>query len=82
MSDSTHRGVVVINSTLSFELQPEEEEEDRRDGAGAGEGVHLLFSPTPLEGDSAKGFFFLMSSPLESTENERIKYILFHLILF
>ncbi|XP_008321204.1 disintegrin and metalloproteinase domain-containing protein 15 isoform X2 [Cynoglossus semilaevis] len=48
------RGVVVINSTLSFELQPEEEE-DRRDGAGAGEGVHLLFSPTPLEGDSAKG---------------------------
>lgn len=80
MSDSTHRGIVVINSTLSFELQPEEEE-DRRDGAGAGEGVHLLFSPTPLEGDSAKGCFF-MSSPLESTENERIKYILFHLILF
>ncbi|XP_034467400.1 disintegrin and metalloproteinase domain-containing protein 12 isoform X3 [Hippoglossus hippoglossus] len=71
------RGVIAINSTLSFELQPQEddhhhprqqgEEEggggesggDGSEGSGGGEGgeegVHLLFSTSPLEGDVAGG---------------------------
>ncbi|XP_075873155.1 disintegrin and metalloproteinase domain-containing protein 15 isoform X3 [Nelusetta ayraudi] len=53
------RGVIVINSTLSFELQPqdllqgEEQEEGGASGSGGGEtedGLHLLFSTSPLEG--------------------------------
>ncbi|XP_069392822.1 disintegrin and metalloproteinase domain-containing protein 15 isoform X2 [Paralichthys olivaceus] len=73
------RGVIAINSKLSFELQPQEgdhhhprqqgEEErgggesggDGSGGSGGGEGgeeeegVHLLFSTSPLEGDGAGG---------------------------
>ncbi|XP_070767593.1 disintegrin and metalloproteinase domain-containing protein 12 [Enoplosus armatus] len=72
------RGVIAINSTLSFELQPDEDEhhhphhpgeEEGRGGESGGDvsggsgggggdeegGVHLLFSTSPLEGDSAGG---------------------------
>ncbi|XP_041798139.1 disintegrin and metalloproteinase domain-containing protein 15 isoform X2 [Chelmon rostratus] len=71
------RGVIAINSTLSFELQPQEEDhhhphhqgEEERGGGGSGgdgsggsgggggdeEGLHLLFSTSPLEGDGAAG---------------------------
>ncbi|KAM9310214.1 disintegrin and metalloproteinase domain-containing protein 12 isoform 2-T2 [Pholidichthys leucotaenia] len=55
------RGVIALNSTFSFELQPqehrhtEEEEEGGSGGGGEEEGVHLLFSTTPLEGDAAGG---------------------------
>uniref|UniRef100_UPI0037E8E9D3 disintegrin and metalloproteinase domain-containing protein 12 isoform X2 n=1 Tax=Semicossyphus pulcher TaxID=241346 RepID=UPI0037E8E9D3 len=69
------RGIIAINSTLSFELQPQgndhhhhhyQGEEGRggesgRDGSGGSgggedeEGVHLLFSTSPLEGGSAGG---------------------------
>lgn len=55
------RGIIVINSTLSFELQPldllkgEELEEGSASGSGGGErgekeeGLHLVFSTSPLE---------------------------------
>nr|XP_020474517.1 disintegrin and metalloproteinase domain-containing protein 15 isoform X3 [Monopterus albus] len=61
------RGVITINSTLSFELQPQDDhqwqvEEDAEEGESGGEGsrggggdggvIHLLFSASPLEGDS------------------------------
>ncbi|XP_028435607.1 disintegrin and metalloproteinase domain-containing protein 12 [Perca flavescens] len=66
------RGIIAINSTLSFELQPQEDEHHRDggggerggDGSGGGggggggdeeRGVHLLFSTSPLEGDSIGG---------------------------
>ncbi|CAB1422780.1 unnamed protein product [Pleuronectes platessa] len=71
------RGVIAINSTLSFELQPQEDDhqhpgqqgqeewgggesgEDGSEGSGGREGgeegVHLLFSTSPLEGDVAGG---------------------------
>ncbi|XP_062254951.1 disintegrin and metalloproteinase domain-containing protein 15 isoform X3 [Platichthys flesus] len=71
------RGVIAINSTLSFELQPQEDDhhnpgqqgqeewgggetgEDGGEGSGGREGgeegVHLLFSTSPLEGDVAGG---------------------------
>ncbi|XP_068426841.1 disintegrin and metalloproteinase domain-containing protein 12 isoform X3 [Clinocottus analis] len=57
------RGLIAFNATLSFELQPQEEEEgEGGSGSGGGggggggeEGVHLLFSTSPLEGDSAAG---------------------------
>ncbi|XP_051255261.1 disintegrin and metalloproteinase domain-containing protein 15 isoform X3 [Dicentrarchus labrax] len=73
------RGVIAINSTLSFELQPQEDDRhpggEEEGGAGGGSGgdgsggsggggggrgdeeggVHLLFSTSPLEGDSAGG---------------------------
>ncbi|XP_040900593.1 disintegrin and metalloproteinase domain-containing protein 15 isoform X3 [Toxotes jaculatrix] len=76
------RGVIAINSTLSFELQPQDDgyhpqhlhahqrgegeegaggesggEGSGGSGGGGGEeeGVHLLFSTSPLEGDSAGG---------------------------
>ncbi|XP_068999887.1 disintegrin and metalloproteinase domain-containing protein 12 isoform X2 [Embiotoca jacksoni] len=69
------RGVIALNSTLSFELQPlyndhlhlqgEEPEGDGGNSGGDGsggsggggddEGVHLLFSTSPLEGDDATG---------------------------
>ncbi|XP_030013676.1 disintegrin and metalloproteinase domain-containing protein 15 isoform X3 [Sphaeramia orbicularis] len=68
------RGVIAINSTLSFELQPQEDEEEEEErggdigGAGSGsssgggggggggeDGVHLLYSTSPLEGDGAGG---------------------------
>ncbi|XP_026227322.1 disintegrin and metalloproteinase domain-containing protein 15 isoform X3 [Anabas testudineus] len=65
------RGVVAINSTLSFELQPQEkthlhheEGENAEGGGGSGgsgggeavdEGLHLVFSTSPLEGDAAGG---------------------------
>ncbi|KAM7421753.1 hypothetical protein PAMA_015744 [Pampus argenteus] len=62
------RGVIAINSTLSFELQPQEEEhppphqqeeeewgggESGGGGSGGGGGVHLLYSTSSLEGDGA-----------------------------
>ncbi|XP_078100608.1 disintegrin and metalloproteinase domain-containing protein 12 isoform X4 [Sander vitreus] len=71
------RGIIAINSTLSFELQPQEHDHrhrhrlQQRDGGGGESGgdgsrgsgggggggdeergVHLLFSTSPLEGDS------------------------------
>ncbi|XP_073341530.1 disintegrin and metalloproteinase domain-containing protein 12 isoform X3 [Pagrus major] len=64
------RGVIAINSTLSYELQPQEDdrhhqaEEESGGGASGGsgggggdeeEGLHLLFSTSPLEGDGAGG---------------------------
>ncbi|XP_078143453.1 disintegrin and metalloproteinase domain-containing protein 12 [Centroberyx gerrardi] len=52
------RGVIAINSTLSFELQPQDDhqqEEEEEVGGGEKEGVHLLFSTRPLEGDDAGG---------------------------
>uniref|UniRef100_A0A1A8H672 A disintegrin and metalloproteinase domain 15 n=1 Tax=Nothobranchius korthausae TaxID=1143690 RepID=A0A1A8H672_9TELE len=64
------RGVIVLNSSLSFELQPQlqEEEEDHRrsspqqeeDSLGGGSGgggdeVHLLFPTVPLEDGAAGG---------------------------
>ncbi|XP_030606048.1 disintegrin and metalloproteinase domain-containing protein 15 isoform X2 [Archocentrus centrarchus] len=74
------RGIIALNSTLSFELQPQEDhhhhhqgEEEAEEGAGGesggggrnggsggggggdDEGVHLLFSTSPLEGDGAGG---------------------------
>lgn len=64
------RGVIAINSTLSLELQPQEDEEEQEGGgdiggAGSGssgggggggeDGVHLLYSTSPIEGDSAGG---------------------------
>ncbi|XP_042345655.1 LOW QUALITY PROTEIN: disintegrin and metalloproteinase domain-containing protein 15 [Plectropomus leopardus] len=73
------RGIIAFNSTLSFELQPQEDdhhhqgqEEERGGGESGGdgsggsgggggggggdeEGVHLLYSTSPLEGDSAGG---------------------------
>ncbi|XP_039973272.1 disintegrin and metalloproteinase domain-containing protein 12 isoform X3 [Xiphias gladius] len=74
------RGVIAINSTMSFELQPQEDGRHHQDlrrqqgeeeggggesggdgsggsggGAGDEEGVHLLFSTSSLEGDSAGG---------------------------
>ncbi|XP_029928494.1 disintegrin and metalloproteinase domain-containing protein 15 [Myripristis murdjan] len=53
------RGVIAINSTLSFELQPQEEEHRGGGGGGGGGGdeddVHLLYSTRPLEGDGTGG---------------------------
>ncbi|XP_061573725.1 disintegrin and metalloproteinase domain-containing protein 15 isoform X6 [Cololabis saira] len=68
------RGIIVLNSTLSFEVQPQEgdphpdphppQEEEVGGGSGSGsgagggdeeEGVHLLFSTSPLEGDGVGG---------------------------
>ncbi|XP_047217575.1 disintegrin and metalloproteinase domain-containing protein 15 isoform X3 [Girardinichthys multiradiatus] len=54
------RGVLVLNSSLSFELQPEDKEhlqhqEEDRAGGGEEEDVHLLFSTSPLEGTAAAG---------------------------
>ncbi|XP_071239775.1 disintegrin and metalloproteinase domain-containing protein 15-like [Salvelinus alpinus] len=53
------RGVVAINSTLSFELQPEEEHEDEEGAEESGgeeeEGMHLLYSTRPLERGSVGG---------------------------
>ncbi|XP_035463787.2 disintegrin and metalloproteinase domain-containing protein 15 isoform X4 [Scophthalmus maximus] len=61
------RGVIAINATLSYELQPQDnplhqqgaEEEGGGGGSGGGDeeegGVHLLFSTGPLEGDGAAG---------------------------
>ncbi|KAM4601161.1 disintegrin and metalloproteinase domain-containing protein 12 isoform 2-T2 [Polymixia lowei] len=49
------RGIVAINATLSFELQPEDDHQDQ-DGGGGGEEqeeMHLLYSTRPLEGPSA-----------------------------
>ncbi|XP_041843012.1 disintegrin and metalloproteinase domain-containing protein 15 isoform X2 [Melanotaenia boesemani] len=61
------RGIIVLNSTLSIELQPHDEyhllhqeEEGGVESGGSGggddeEGVHLLFSTSPLGGDGAGG---------------------------
>ncbi|XP_029957734.1 disintegrin and metalloproteinase domain-containing protein 15 isoform X2 [Salarias fasciatus] len=64
------RGVVALNSTLSFELQPQDQQRlrlqgDGEDGGGGASGggsgggddeeVHLLFSTGPLEGDGVGG---------------------------
>ncbi|XP_013855055.1 disintegrin and metalloproteinase domain-containing protein 15, partial [Austrofundulus limnaeus] len=63
------RGIIVLNASLSFELQPpydhhhhqEEEEEENRPGGGSGGGGGgadeevWLFSSSHLEGDASKG---------------------------
>lgn len=55
------RGIVALNSTLSFELQPQDKQEtgSEREETGSGEepgsDVHLLFSLEPPKGDSAAG---------------------------
>uniref|UniRef100_A0A3P8XQZ2 ADAM metallopeptidase domain 15 n=1 Tax=Esox lucius TaxID=8010 RepID=A0A3P8XQZ2_ESOLU len=53
------RGMVAINSTLSFELLPEEDYENQEraeeSGVAEEEGIHLLFSTRPLERASAGG---------------------------
>ncbi|XP_045064504.1 disintegrin and metalloproteinase domain-containing protein 15 isoform X4 [Coregonus clupeaformis] len=53
------RGVVAINSTLSFELQPEEDHKDEEGAEESGgeeeEGMHLLYSTRPLERASVGG---------------------------
>lgn len=53
------RGVIVLNASLSLELQPEEEEEEEEDlgasGGGEGGDVHLLFSTSPLDGAATGG---------------------------
>uniref|UniRef100_A0AAQ6A4Q1 ADAM metallopeptidase domain 15 n=1 Tax=Amphiprion ocellaris TaxID=80972 RepID=A0AAQ6A4Q1_AMPOC len=54
------RGVIALNSTLSFELQPQEDHHHEEDGESGGsgegdEGVHLLFSTSSLEGDGTGG---------------------------
>ncbi|KAM6910502.1 disintegrin and metalloproteinase domain-containing protein 12 [Xenentodon cancila] len=53
------RGIIVFNSTLSFEVQPQEDDHHNHPHLGGGgsdeEGVHLLYSTSPLEGDSAGG---------------------------
>lgn len=50
---------MAINSTLSFELQPEEEHEDEEGAEESGgeeeEGMHLLYSTRPLERGSVGG---------------------------
>lgn len=57
------RGVIALNSMLSFELQPQEEQEAGSEGQETGSGreeegiedAHLVFSSGPVEGDSAAG---------------------------
>ncbi|XP_062320982.1 disintegrin and metalloproteinase domain-containing protein 15 isoform X1 [Osmerus eperlanus] len=53
------RGVVAINSTLSFELRPEEdheaEESGEQSGGGQEEGMLLLLPTTPLESSGLGG---------------------------
>ncbi|XP_055358912.1 LOW QUALITY PROTEIN: disintegrin and metalloproteinase domain-containing protein 12 [Betta splendens] len=60
------RGIIAINSTLSFELQPQDDahhspqqgEADGGDGSGGGaadEGVHLVTSTSPQEADAVGG---------------------------
>ncbi|CAB1334233.1 unnamed protein product [Coregonus sp. 'balchen'] len=53
------RGVVAINSTLSFELQPDEDHKDEEGAEESGgeeeEGMHLLYSTRPLERASVGG---------------------------
>lgn len=49
---------MAINSTLSFELQPEEDHEDEEgaeESGGEEEGMHLLYSTRPLERGSVGG---------------------------
>ncbi|XP_054916947.1 LOW QUALITY PROTEIN: disintegrin and metalloproteinase domain-containing protein 15-like [Poeciliopsis prolifica] len=48
------RGVIVLNSSVTLELQPEVRERLEEQGGGAEEeDVHLLFSAGPLEGATA-----------------------------
>ncbi|KAM9852018.1 disintegrin and metalloproteinase domain-containing protein 12 [Aulostomus maculatus] len=64
------RGIIAMNATLSFELQPQEDDllhhlhqeegwdsegegSGRTSGGGGEEGVHLLYSTHPVEGDGA-----------------------------
>ncbi|XP_037308930.2 disintegrin and metalloproteinase domain-containing protein 12 isoform X2 [Pungitius pungitius] len=55
------RGLIAFNSTLSFELQPQEDLHQQWGGDGSGGGgdeeggVHLLFSTSPREGDATGG---------------------------
>ncbi|XP_037836230.1 disintegrin and metalloproteinase domain-containing protein 15 [Kryptolebias marmoratus] len=54
------RGVVVLNSSLSFELQPPDrrhhhQEEGNSSGGGGDEEEHLLFPSSPLEGAASEG---------------------------
>ncbi|XP_028254716.1 disintegrin and metalloproteinase domain-containing protein 12 isoform X2 [Parambassis ranga] len=83
------RGIIALNSTLTFELQPQYDDHDRHQqdepasggGSGGGEGddeqgVHLLFSTRPLEGDGTGGCGMSHSTipPIHSsTHTHRIK---------
>ncbi|KAM8870277.1 disintegrin and metalloproteinase domain-containing protein 12 isoform 7-T7 [Spinachia spinachia] len=52
------RGLIAFNSTLSFELQPQEDLQQQWGGEGGGDeddGIHLLFSTSPPEGDATGG---------------------------
>ncbi|XP_076592836.1 disintegrin and metalloproteinase domain-containing protein 15 isoform X2 [Chaetodon auriga] len=82
------RGIIAINSTLSFELQPQEADhhhpqhqgEEEHGGGGSGgdgsggsgggegdeEGLHLLFSTSPLEGAGGCGVSHAAVPPIHS----------------
>ncbi|XP_016518921.1 disintegrin and metalloproteinase domain-containing protein 15 isoform X2 [Poecilia formosa] len=49
------RGVIVLNSSVTLELQPEVRERLEEPGGGEEEDIHLLFSAGPLEGAAAVG---------------------------
>ncbi|XP_024114097.1 disintegrin and metalloproteinase domain-containing protein 15 isoform X1 [Oryzias melastigma] len=76
------RGVIALNSSLSFELEPEEhllqerrgEEEQSGSGAGADEGeLHLLFSTAPLDTPSSRvcGVPHTAAPPIHSPPHTR-----------
>ncbi|XP_034021290.1 disintegrin and metalloproteinase domain-containing protein 15 isoform X2 [Thalassophryne amazonica] len=49
------RGVIIINSTVSFEIQPQvhdhhQGEQESQATEGGGDGVHLFYSTSPLDG--------------------------------
>ncbi|XP_070823314.1 disintegrin and metalloproteinase domain-containing protein 15 isoform X4 [Chaetodon trifascialis] len=84
------RGIIAINSTLSFELRPQEDDhhhrphhqaEEEHGGGGSGgdgsggsgggggdeEGLHLLFSTSPLEGAGGCGVSHTAVPPIHSS---------------
>ncbi|XP_051812737.1 disintegrin and metalloproteinase domain-containing protein 12 isoform X2 [Acanthochromis polyacanthus] len=67
------RGVIALNSTLSFELQPQEDDHHEEEGGGESggsgegeEGVHLLFSTSPLDGAGGCGVSHTVIPPIHS----------------
>uniref|UniRef100_A0A8C2X6Q1 ADAM metallopeptidase domain 15 n=1 Tax=Cyclopterus lumpus TaxID=8103 RepID=A0A8C2X6Q1_CYCLU len=55
LSTCSGLGLIAFNATVSFELQPQEEPHQQGGEEGGDGSVHLLFSTSPLEGDSAGG---------------------------